>query len=113
MISQVRPNKSVTSVRTPSFRQWSYAAQPAGYPSVIRWELLASQGQQESAVIAGRGDLAPYLDPDTQSLSVQHPARVPLGLKLGTNYVFLNPRQPPFTSRKARQSVSYAIDRAR
>ena len=38
MISQVRPGKSVTLVRNPHFRQWSYAAQPAGYPSVIRHE---------------------------------------------------------------------------
>ena len=38
MISQVRPNKSLTLVRNPYFRQWSYAAQPAGYPSVIRYE---------------------------------------------------------------------------
>ena len=58
MISQFRPNKSVTLVRNPYFRQWSYAAQPAGYPSVIRYERVASQSAQESAVIAGRADLA-------------------------------------------------------
>ena len=113
MISQFRPGKSITLVRNPYFRQWSYAAQPAGYPSVIRWELLASQSAQESAVIAGRADLAPYLGQDTQSLAIQYPARVHLGLKLSTIYVFLNTRQPPFTNLKARQAVSYAIDRAR
>ena len=31
-ISQYRPNASLTLVRNPYFRQWSYAAQPAGYP---------------------------------------------------------------------------------
>ena len=111
MISQFRPGKSVTLVRNPYFRQWSYAAQPAGYPSVIRYELVAGQSARESAVIAGRADLA-AVDNDDQSLAVQYPARVHPGLKLGTNYVFLNTRQPPFTSRKARQAVSYAIDRA-
>jgi peptide/nickel transport system substrate-binding protein len=30
-----------------------------------------------------------------------------------TDYLFLNTRQPPFTNIKARQAVSYAIDRAR
>jgi len=35
------------------------------------------------------------------------------GLKLFTTYLFLNTRQPPFTSIKARQAVNYAIDRAR
>ena len=58
MISQFRPGKSMTLVRNPYFRQWSYAAQPAGYPSVIRYERMASPRRQESAVIAGRADLA-------------------------------------------------------
>ena len=51
MLSQYRPNASLTLVRNPYFRQWSYAAQPAGYPSVIRYDQLTSPGQQESAVI--------------------------------------------------------------
>ena len=58
MISQLRPHKSFTLVRNPYFRQWSYAAQPAGYPSVIRYEQVKSQSAQESAVIAGQADLA-------------------------------------------------------
>src|SRR6185437_6132608 len=58
MISQFRPAKSITLGRNPYFRQWSYAAQPAAYPSVIRYELVAVQRARESAVIAGRADLA-------------------------------------------------------
>jgi peptide/nickel transport system substrate-binding protein len=113
MISQLRPHKSFTLVRNPYFRQWSYAAQPAGYPSVIRREQVKDQSAQESAVIAGRADLA-YLEPaDLQSLAIQYPARVYSGLKLGTEYASLNTRQPPFTNLKARQAVNYAIDRAR
>ena len=113
MISQVRPGKSFTLVRNPYFRQWSYAAQQAGYPSVIRHELVASQSAQESAVIAGRGDLAFLESSDLQSLAVRYPARVYSGLKNGTQYASLNTRQPPFTNLKARQAVNYAIDRAR
>jgi ABC-type transport system substrate-binding protein/DNA-binding SARP family transcriptional activator/DNA-binding beta-propeller fold protein YncE len=112
MISQVTPNRSVTLVRNPYFHQWSYAAQPAGYPAVIRYELVTSRSSQESAVIASRADLA-VLDGEDQSLAIQYPARVHLGLKMATYYVFLNTRQPPFTNLKARQAVSYAIDRAR
>jgi YVTN family beta-propeller protein len=41
MISQYRPRKSFTLVRNPRFRQWSYAAQPAGYPRMIRYEQIA------------------------------------------------------------------------
>jgi YVTN family beta-propeller protein len=113
MISQVRPGKSMTLVRNPYFRQWSYAAQPAGYPSVIRYERMADLRRQESAVIAGRADLALLLPGDYQSLAVRYPARVHFGLGLNTGYVSLNTRLPPFTNIKARQAVNYAIDRAR
>jgi peptide/nickel transport system substrate-binding protein len=113
MISQVKPDKSFTLVRNPYFRQWSYAAQPAGYPSVIRHEQVKDQSAQESAVISGRGDLAYLESGDFQSLAIQYPARVVFGLKQGTEYASLNTRQPPFTNIKARQAVNYAIDRAR
>jgi peptide/nickel transport system substrate-binding protein len=112
MISRYRPNVSITLVRNPHFRQWSYAAQPAGYPYVIQYEQVASQGKQESEVIAGRADLA-ILDGSDQSLAIRYPARIHLGLKLGTFSVILNTRQPPFTNIKARQAVNYAIDRDR
>jgi ABC-type transport system substrate-binding protein/DNA-binding SARP family transcriptional activator/streptogramin lyase len=112
MISQFRPNESVTLVRNPYFRQWSYAAQPAGYPSVIRYERMASPNHQESAVNAGRSDLA-LLPDDDRSLAVRYPARVHVGFRLQTGYVSLNTRLPPFTNLKARQAVNYAMDRAR
>ena len=114
MISRYRPNATLTLARNPYFRQWSYAAQPAGYPSVIRFERLASAAQQQSAVIAGRADLVDiYLNPQSYpDLATRYPTRVHAGLKLFTTYLFLNTRQPPFTNIKARQAVNYAIDRA-
>jgi YVTN family beta-propeller protein len=113
-LSQYRRNASVTLVRNPYFRQWSYAAQPAGYPNVIRFDRVAGPARQESAVIAGRADLmtATYSS-NGQSLATRYPARVHTSLKLATEFLFLNTRQPPFTSLKARQAVNYAIDRAR
>jgi YVTN family beta-propeller protein len=114
MISQYRPGSPLTLVRNPYFRQWSYAAQPAGYPDVIRIEHMTDPRKEQSAVTAGRADLVdissdglPY-----RSLSIQYPARVHSGLMLATVYLFLNTRQPPFTSLKARQAISYAIDRS-
>jgi YVTN family beta-propeller protein len=112
MISQYRPNVSFTLVRNPYFRQWSFAAQPAGYPSVIRYNHVASENEEDSAVIAGRADLTPVAD-NGQSLATRYPAQVHAGLKTATTYLFLNTRQPPFTSLKARQAVNYAIDRGR
>ena len=113
MISQLRRHKSFTLVRNPYFRQWSYAAQPAGYPSVIRYEQVKSQSAQESAVIAGQADLASLEEGDLQSLAIQYPARVFFYPNMGTAYASLNTRLPPFTNLKARQAVNYAIDRAR
>jgi peptide/nickel transport system substrate-binding protein len=66
-------------------------------------------------VAAGRADLVdtganglPY-----RPLAIRYPTRIHSGLKLFTTYLFLNTRQPPFTSLKARQALNYAIDRAR
>jgi YVTN family beta-propeller protein len=115
MISKYRPNASLILVRNPYFRQWSYAAQPAGYPEAIRFEQVTDPGKQQAAVIAGRADLVnissnnqPYYP-----LAVRYPARLHSGIKTSTDFVFLNTRQPPFTNIKARQAVNYAIDRAR
>ena len=115
MISRYRPHASLTLVRNPRFRQWSYAAQPPGYPDVIRFEQMTDPRQQQSAVAAGRADLVdigfnalPY-----RPLAIRYPTRIHSGLKLFTTYLFLNTRQPPFTNLKARQALNYAIDRAR
>ena len=113
MISQYGPKSSLTLVRNPYFRQWSFAAQPAGYPNVIRIERMTDRRKEESAVATGRADLVAVTDDGLpyRSLAIRYPARVHPGLKLGTVFVFLNTRQPPFTSLKARQAINYAIDR--
>ena len=115
MISQYQPKRSMTLVRNPYFRQWSYAAQPAGYPEVIRFEQMTDPGKQQAAVIAGRADLVDIAENGQpyHPLAVRYPARLHPGIKTATDFVFLNTRQPPFTNIKARQAVNYAIDRAR
>jgi len=112
MISQYRPNASLTLVRNPHFHQWSYAAQPAGYPSVIRYKRVMDPAKRESAIIAGRADLT-EIDMNGQFLATRYPARMHSALMLWNTYLSLNTRQPPFTNVKARQAVNYAIDRAR
>jgi YVTN family beta-propeller protein len=110
-----RPAASLTLVRNPYFRQWSYAAQPAGYPDAIRFVQMTDPGQQKAAVIAGRADLVDlFLNGQSYpDLATRYPTRVHAGLKLFTTYFFLNTRQPPFANIKARQAVNYAVDRAR
>jgi YVTN family beta-propeller protein len=115
MISQYRPNASLTLVRNPYFRQWSYAAQPAGYPNVIRFEQITDPRKQQAAVAAGRADLVDIEENNQpyHPLAIRYPTRLHLGIKDVTEYFFLDTRQPPFTNIKARQAVNYAIDRAR
>jgi YVTN family beta-propeller protein len=106
MISRFRPNKSLTMVRNPYFRQWSYAAQPAGYPSVIRYELVKSQNKQESAVITGRADLAQF-GWDDRSLAIRYPARIRQGPKLGLYSAFPTPAsRRSATSRHGKPSTT-------
>ena len=64
---------------------------------------------------AGRADLVDISGNGLPSrpLEVRYPTRVHSGLKLANYYLFLNTRQPPFTSLKARQALNYAVDRAR
>ena len=82
---------------------------------MIRFEQMADPRQQQSAVAAGRADLVDISENGQPSrpLEVRYPTRVHSGLKLGAYHLFLNTRQPPFTSLKARQALNYAIDRAR
>jgi peptide/nickel transport system substrate-binding protein len=114
VIAKYRPKISLTLVRNPYFRQWSYAAQPAGYPNVIRFEQIADRGKQQAAVAAGRADLVDitWNRQSYASLATRYPARVHPGYKTFNHFVFLNTRRPPFSNVKARQAVSYAIDRA-
>jgi YVTN family beta-propeller protein len=114
MISQYRPNTSFTLVRNPYFRQWSYAAQPVGYPDIIRFDHVANPSKQLSAVTAGRTDLVD-LGVNGQSsrrLAVRYPTRLYSSLKVGANHVFLNTRRPPFNNVTVRQAINYAIDRS-
>jgi YVTN family beta-propeller protein len=114
MISQYRPGISFTLVRNPHFRQWSYAAQPAGYPDIIRFDYVADPHRQLSAVISGRADLVDlYVNSQpSRGLGLRYPTRLHSSLRTNTTYLFLNTRQPPFNNLQARQAINYAIDRA-
>ena len=113
MITQYRPGVVFTLVRNPRFRQWSYAAQPAGYPDIIRFDYVADPGRQLSAVIADRADLVDLLanSQSSRGLGLRYPTRLHSSLRTGTTYVFLNTRRPPFSNVKVRQAINYAIDR--
>ena len=104
-----------TLVRNPYFRQWSFAAQPAGYPDRIRW-IRTDRTTAMTAVAAGTADVVTLggTQPDPLgNLALRFPSQVHSGPGEQTLFEFLNTQRPPFNDRRARQAVSYAVDRDR
>jgi ABC-type transport system substrate-binding protein/streptogramin lyase len=108
-------------IRNPHFHQWSYAAQPAGYPDVIRWLQVTNGAAGVDAVLHGRADAVfelgagqppgPALQRLADSLATRYPAQLHVDVLPGTEYEFLNTRVRPFDDRRVRQAVNYAVDR--
>ena len=66
-ISAYVPGKKFTLERNHYFSQGSYAAQPAGYPAVIDFRMVADDRASAQEVIAGRADVA-WVGPGSPSL---------------------------------------------
>ena len=101
------------------FHQWSYAAQPAGYPDVITWKKVSDTRAAAAAVIDGQADLAALTTlTDRRSSQVlvddlrrRYPLQVHSDPFWGTTYELLDTREPPFNGVRVRQALNYAIDR--
>jgi peptide/nickel transport system substrate-binding protein len=107
-------------VRNPYFREWSHAAQPAGFPDAIQVTTGISPHQQVLMLESGQADWSmdladfnntPAVRRDVADLTLRfpnlyHPYVVP-----STKGVFFNVRVAPFNDLLAREAVNYAIDR--
>ena len=95
------------------FRQWSAAAQPAGFPDQILIRTNYSVAQEVTAVEHGRADMA--WDPPTPSgvtaLGQNFPSQLHQNAVAQTSYIWLNTRSAPFDNLLARQAFNYAVDR--
>jgi YVTN family beta-propeller protein len=118
VITDYAKGKSLSLVRNPWFHQWSFAAQPAGYPDVIRWLAVADTRAALAAVISGRADVTQPLPFTLQTspalvseFRVRYPGQVHSDLFAGTLFEHLDVTVPPFNNLRARQAVSYALDR--
>jgi YVTN family beta-propeller protein len=111
-IASFIPNRSVRLVRNPRFREWSRAAQPAGFADEILLKVVPAQKERIALVEQGKADL-------TSSALGGGPFPVPPALRpwvhrhpqLITQYLALNPNRPPFDDLRARRAVNYALDR--
>ena len=99
--------------RNPYFRQWSAAAQPAGFPNRIVVRTNYSQAQQVTAVEQGRADMTwdPPPPSDLTALSQSFPSQLHQDPVRQTSYVWLDVRSAPFDNLLARQAFNYAVDR--
>ena len=114
MIASFTPDRELTLVRNPRFREWSKAAQPAGYPDRITWKLSVGTRDEVRAVENGRADV-PYdgIPPEFErEVETQYANRVHTNPFRGITYLFLNTRVPPFNDVRVRRAVNYAADRA-
>jgi YVTN family beta-propeller protein len=100
-------------VRNPRFREWSNAAQPAGYPDAIVWRYLESPTAQVRMIEGGRADwmfeqIAPNL---LARLEIERRAEIHNSPALGLEFVQLDTRLAPFDKLGVRRALDYAIDR--
>jgi YVTN family beta-propeller protein len=96
------------------FREWSYAAQPAGNPDVIAWRTVPTAQAAVTAVSQGQADWFYGQLPPGQyrQLQLQQPAQLHSSPQFGIEFAPLNTHLAPFNDVRVRQALNYAIDRA-
>jgi YVTN family beta-propeller protein len=107
--------REVRFVRNPYFREWSHAAQPAGYPDQIIWRIGASPEAAVTAVEHGRADYT--LDPppadrlnEVQTRFASQLHVNPSDLTVGWT---VNTRVAPFNNLNVRRALNDAVDRTK
>src|SRR4051812_11799132 len=113
MFTTYNPNKQLLMVRNPHFKEWSHAAQPAGYPDRIDYDFGLTAEAQITAVENGEADWSYEFPPADRlsELGTKYPDQVHLTPLTAFWYVPMNTRLAPFDNVKARQALNYAVDR--
>ena len=107
------PNKQLVMKRNPYFKQWSQAAQPAGYPDEIIQSYGLTAESQITAVENGQADWSYENAPADRlgEMGSKYASQVHVTPLTAFWYAPMNVNLPPFNNLKARQAVNYAIDR--
>jgi len=114
MIKSYNPNKSLILVRNPNFKEWSHDAQPQGYPDEIDYKFGVTPTAQVTAVENNQANWAydPIPADRLNEIGTKYAAQVHVNPLTAMWYLPFNVNLAPFNNLKARQAVSYAIDRA-
>jgi YVTN family beta-propeller protein len=110
VLSAVAPDRSFTLSRNAYFHQWSFAAQPYGYPDQIRFQVAPTRDDVVADVLAGRADVA-HISHEQRAALAGHDELARDYSIFQTNLAYLNSAIPPFDNLKARQAINYAVDR--
>jgi YVTN family beta-propeller protein len=114
-IAAFDPEHEIRLVRNPWFREWSPAAQPAGYPDAIVERVTPSADANAAAVVAGRADVAAGLLSSAvlESLRTHHARLLHVDPWSITFFLVLDTLRPPFDDVRVRRALNYAVDRRR
>jgi peptide/nickel transport system substrate-binding protein len=107
------PNRQLRLVRNPHFKEWSKAAQPAGYPDEITYSFGLTVEAQITAIQNGQADWTLEAPPADRlpELSTKYASQVHISPLTAFWYLPMNTNLAPFNKLKARQAVNFAIDR--
>jgi peptide/nickel transport system substrate-binding protein len=120
IIDELVPGDHMTLVRNPSFREWSRAAQPDGFPDRIEWTVVKDGIAGVEAVEAGDLDylLSDAFNPGSgfpaerlDDLFTRFTSQAHSAPFSGSWAMYLNTRVPPFDDVRVRRALAFAIDR--
>ena len=113
VIKSYDPNRRMTLMRNPHFRQWNVDAQPEGYVDEIDYDFGLTDEAEVTAVENGQADWM-FDQPPTDRLGeigTRFTKQVHLTPLTAMWYVPMNVNLPPFDKVEVRQAVNYAVDR--
>jgi peptide/nickel transport system substrate-binding protein len=107
------PNKQLVLKRNPYFKEWSKAAQPAGYPDEITQSFGLTVEAQITAIENGQADWTLEAPPADRlnEMGTKYASQTHVETLTAFWYAPMNTNLAPFNNLKARQAVNYAIDR--
>ena len=107
------PNKQLVMKRNPYFKVWSKLAQPNGYPDQIVQSFGLTVEAQITAIENNQADWTLEAPPADRlnEMGTKYAKQVYVNTLTAFWYAPMNTRLAPFNNVKARQAVSYAIDR--
>ena len=108
-----QPNKQLIMKRNPYFKQWSADAQPEGYVDEIDYSFGLTVEAQITEIENGQADWTLEAPPSDRlnELGTKYADQVHVTPLTAFWYAPMNTNLAPFNNLKARQAVSYAVDR--